>query len=132
MLLPAVKIFSVCPLALKWYRKKGNIQLEITEMEEEQRSLCSIHTVSVLGLLRDPCVRWQVITIAVVNIGMQLSGIDAVSEKMHSGPILPLYGCVCSFARPPVYTSQFHMQRLGNGAGGSRTMPHYLLVLLVP
>ncbi|XP_077575180.1 solute carrier family 2 member 15b isoform X1 [Stigmatopora nigra] len=64
--------------ALKWFRPKGNIQLEVEEMQEEQRSLSSIQTVSVCGLLMDRCVRWQVITIVVVNIGMQLSGIDAI------------------------------------------------------
>eukprot|EP00064_Thunnus_orientalis_P016723 superscaffoldBa00003378_g16794 len=63
--------------ALKWYRTKGNIQAEVEEMQEEQRSLSSIQTISVRGLLMDRCVRWQVITIVVVNIGMQLSGIDA-------------------------------------------------------
>lgn len=50
-------------------------------MQEEQRSLSSIQTISVCGLLMDRCVRWQLITIAVVNVGMQLSGIDAVSVK---------------------------------------------------
>lgn len=50
-------------------------------MQEEQRSLSSIQTLSVGRLLMDSCVRWQVITIVVVNIGMQLSGIDAVSGK---------------------------------------------------
>uniref|UniRef100_A0AAQ4PR25 Solute carrier family 2 member 15b n=1 Tax=Gasterosteus aculeatus aculeatus TaxID=481459 RepID=A0AAQ4PR25_GASAC len=64
--------------ALKWYRPKGNFQAEVDEMQEEQRSLSSVQTVSVWGLLRDRCVRWQVITIVVVNIGMQLSGIDAI------------------------------------------------------
>lgn len=64
--------------ALKWYHPKGNIQAEVEEMQEEQRSLSSIHTISVWGLLRDRCVRWQVITIMVLNIGMQLSGIDAI------------------------------------------------------
>uniref|UniRef100_A0A8C6WXW6 Solute carrier family 2, facilitated glucose transporter member 5 n=1 Tax=Neogobius melanostomus TaxID=47308 RepID=A0A8C6WXW6_9GOBI len=64
--------------ALKWYRTKGNIQAELEEMQEEQRSLTSIQTISVWGLLKDRCVRWQVITIIVVNIGMQLSGIDAI------------------------------------------------------
>ncbi|XP_068178059.1 solute carrier family 2 member 15b [Antennarius striatus] len=64
--------------ALKQFRTRGNIQVEIMEMEEEQRSLSSISTISVCRLLKDPCVRWQVITIAVVNIGMQLSGIDAI------------------------------------------------------
>uniref|UniRef100_A0AAQ5ZPN7 Solute carrier family 2 member 15b n=1 Tax=Amphiprion ocellaris TaxID=80972 RepID=A0AAQ5ZPN7_AMPOC len=64
--------------ALKWFRTKGNIQAEVEEMQEEQRSLSSIQTLSVRNLLMDRCVRWQVITIAVVNIGMQLSGIDAI------------------------------------------------------
>ncbi|KAM6972174.1 solute carrier family 2 member 15b [Aplochiton taeniatus] len=64
--------------ALKWYRSKGDIQSEIKEMQEEQRSLSSVQTVSVLGLLMDRSVRWQLITIVVVNIGMQLSGIDAI------------------------------------------------------
>lgn len=50
-------------------------------MQEEQRSLSSIQTVSVCGLLTDRCVRWQLVTIAVLNIGMQLSGIDAVSVE---------------------------------------------------
>ncbi|XP_061889268.1 solute carrier family 2 member 15b isoform X1 [Entelurus aequoreus] len=64
--------------ALKLFRARGNIQVEVEEMQEEQRSLSSIQTVSVCGLLKDRCVRWQVITIIVVNIGMQLSGIDAI------------------------------------------------------
>ncbi|CAL1601938.1 unnamed protein product [Knipowitschia caucasica] len=64
--------------ALKWYRPRGNIQAEVEEMQEEQRSLTSSETVTVWGLLKDRCVRWQVITIIVVNIGMQLSGIDAI------------------------------------------------------
>nr|XP_023997629.1 solute carrier family 2, facilitated glucose transporter member 5-like [Salvelinus alpinus] len=64
--------------ALKWYRSKVNIQAEIEEMQEEQRSMSSVQTVSVIGLLKDRSVRWQVITIVVVNIGMQLSGIDAI------------------------------------------------------
>lgn len=52
-------------------------------MQDEQRSLSTIKTMSVWELLKDRCVRWQVITIAVVNISMQLSGIDAVSEEKH-------------------------------------------------
>jgi len=47
-------------------------------MQEEQRSLSSMDTVSVLQLIRDPSVRWQLVTVIVVNAGMQLSGIDAV------------------------------------------------------
>uniref|UniRef100_A0A3Q3IMT6 Major facilitator superfamily (MFS) profile domain-containing protein n=1 Tax=Monopterus albus TaxID=43700 RepID=A0A3Q3IMT6_MONAL len=64
--------------ALNCYRTKGNIQAEVEEMEEEKCSLSSIQTVSVCGLLMDRCVRWQVITVVVANIGMQLSGIDVI------------------------------------------------------
>lgn len=64
--------------ALKWYRTKCNIQAEIEEMQEEQRSLSSVETVSVWQLLLDQTVRWQVLSVVVINIGMQLSGIDAV------------------------------------------------------
>lgn len=73
---------SLCPSsALKWYRTKCNIQAEIEEMQEEQRSLSSMDTVSVWALLFDRSVRWQVLSVVVINIGMQLSGIDAVSDR---------------------------------------------------
>lgn len=68
----------LCPSALKWYRAKCNIQAEIEEMQEEQRSLSSLETLSVWKLLLDDSVRWQVLSVVVINIGMQLSGIDAV------------------------------------------------------
>ncbi|XP_063347662.1 solute carrier family 2 member 15a [Pelmatolapia mariae] len=64
--------------ALKWYRAKCNIQAEIEEMQEEQRSLLSVETLSVWKLMLDDTVRWQVLSVVVINIGMQLSGIDAI------------------------------------------------------
>ncbi|XP_061646560.1 solute carrier family 2 member 15a isoform X4 [Phyllopteryx taeniolatus] len=64
--------------ALKWYRANCNIQAEIEEMQEEQRSLSSVKTLSVWNLLLDDTVRWQVLSVVVINIGMQLSGIDAI------------------------------------------------------
>ncbi|XP_036402830.1 solute carrier family 2 member 15a [Megalops cyprinoides] len=65
-------------MALKWYRSKCNIQAEIEEMQEEQRTLSSVKTVSVWRLLLDSSVRWQVLSVVIINIGMQLSGIDAI------------------------------------------------------
>lgn len=54
-------------------------------MQEEQRSLSSLETLSVWKLLMDDSVRWQVLSVVVINVGMQLSGIDAVStDKSHS------------------------------------------------
>ncbi|KAJ8248148.1 hypothetical protein GJAV_G00238850 [Gymnothorax javanicus] len=65
-------------IALKRYRAHCNMQAEMEEMQEEQRSLESVQTVSVWGLLLDSRVRWQVLSVVVINIGMQLSGIDAI------------------------------------------------------
>lgn len=53
-------------------------------MQEEQRSLSSLETLSVWRLLMDDSVRWQVLSVVVINIGMQLSGIDAVSKSRSS------------------------------------------------
>ncbi|CAG6018126.1 unnamed protein product [Menidia menidia] len=48
---------------LKWYRAKCNIQAEIEEMQEEQRSLSTVETLSVWNLLLDNTVRWQVLSV---------------------------------------------------------------------
>lgn len=73
-----------CLSALKWYRANCNIQAEIEEMQEEQRSLSTLETLSVWKLVRDDAVRWQVLSVAVINVGMQLSSIDAVSSPVVS------------------------------------------------
>uniref|UniRef100_A0AAQ4Q3U0 Solute carrier family 2, facilitated glucose transporter member 5 n=1 Tax=Gasterosteus aculeatus aculeatus TaxID=481459 RepID=A0AAQ4Q3U0_GASAC len=76
--------------ALKWYRAKCDIQAEIEEMQEEQRSLSSVETLSVWKLFQDDTVRWQVLSVMVINIGMQLSGIDACFsiEKLGRRPLM--------------------------------------------
>ncbi|NWS71636.1 GTR9 protein, partial [Crotophaga sulcirostris] len=55
-----------------------DVQDVIEEMKEEQQSLSSMEMVSVWQLLRDRSVRWQTLSVMVVNAGMQLSGIDAI------------------------------------------------------
>ncbi|XP_061693855.1 solute carrier family 2, facilitated glucose transporter member 9-like isoform X2 [Syngnathoides biaculeatus] len=76
--------------ALKSYRANCNIQAEIEEMQEEQRSLSSVKTLSVWNLLLDDSVRWQVLSVVIINVGMQLSGIDAcfTIEKLGRRPLL--------------------------------------------
>ncbi|KAL8187453.1 UNVERIFIED_CONTAM: hypothetical protein K2H54_048980 [Gekko kuhli] len=64
--------------ALRWFLGKYDVEDVIEEMREEQRSLASVKTVSVWHLLIDRSVRWQVLSVAVINMGMQLSGIDAI------------------------------------------------------
>ncbi|NWZ22251.1 GTR9 protein, partial [Asarcornis scutulata] len=64
--------------ALRRFLGTPDVQDAVQEMKEEQRSLSSVETMSVGQLLRDRAVRWQTLSVAVVNAGMQLSGIDAI------------------------------------------------------
>ncbi|NXB92252.1 GTR9 protein, partial [Vidua chalybeata] len=64
--------------ALHQFLGSPDVQDVIEEMKEEQRSLSSMEVVSVWQLLRDRSVHWQTLSVAVVNAGMQLSGIDAI------------------------------------------------------
>ncbi|NXX16539.1 GTR9 protein, partial [Podargus strigoides] len=64
--------------ALRRFLGTPDVQDVIEEMKEEQRSLSSVEMVSVWQLLQDRSVRWQTLSVVVVNAGMQLSGIDAM------------------------------------------------------
>ncbi|KFQ60323.1 Solute carrier family 2, facilitated glucose transporter member 9, partial [Pelecanus crispus] len=64
--------------ALRRFLGTAEVQDVIKEMKEEQRSLSSVEMASVWQLLWDPSVRWQTLSVVVVNAGMQLSGIDAI------------------------------------------------------
>ncbi|XP_071604563.1 LOW QUALITY PROTEIN: solute carrier family 2, facilitated glucose transporter member 5-like [Heliangelus exortis] len=64
--------------ALCQFLGTSDIRDVIEEMKEEQQSLSSVEMVSVWQLLRDRSVRWQTLSVVVVNAGMQLSGIDAI------------------------------------------------------
>ncbi|NXO11741.1 GTR9 protein, partial [Oriolus oriolus] len=64
--------------ALHRFLGTPDVQNVIEEMKEEQQSLSSMEMVSVWQLLRDRSVRWQTLSVVVVNAGMQLSGIDAI------------------------------------------------------
>uniref|UniRef100_A0A8C5TMP1 Uncharacterized protein n=1 Tax=Malurus cyaneus samueli TaxID=2593467 RepID=A0A8C5TMP1_9PASS len=71
---------DICGATRALHRFLGtpDVQDVIEEMKEERRSLSSMEMVSVWQLLRDRSVRWQTLSVAVVNAGMQLSGIDAL------------------------------------------------------
>ncbi|NXK12415.1 GTR9 protein, partial [Herpetotheres cachinnans] len=64
--------------ALRRFLGTPDVQEVIKEMKEEQRSLSSVEMVSIWQLLWDGSVRWQILSVVVVNAGMQLSGIDAI------------------------------------------------------
>lgn len=79
-----VPVTLTLPTALRRFLGTPDVQDVIEEMKEEQRSLSSVEMVSVWQLLRDRSVRWQTFSVVVVNAGMQLSGIDAVSPAGSS------------------------------------------------
>ncbi|KFP30252.1 Solute carrier family 2, facilitated glucose transporter member 9, partial [Colius striatus] len=56
--------------ALRWFLGTPDVQDVIKEMKEEQRSLSSVEMVSVWQLLRDRSVRWQTLSVVVVNAGI--------------------------------------------------------------
>ncbi|NXQ37137.1 GTR9 protein, partial [Alaudala cheleensis] len=64
--------------ALQWFLGTHDVQDVLEEMKQEQQSLSSMEMVSVWQLLRERSVRWQTLSVAVLNAGMQLSGIDAI------------------------------------------------------
>ncbi|XP_073541387.1 solute carrier family 2, facilitated glucose transporter member 9-like [Phyllobates terribilis] len=64
--------------ALRCFLGEYDVHDVIEEMQEEQQSLTSVDTVSVCQLLRDHTLFWQILSVVVINMGMQLSGIDAI------------------------------------------------------
>ncbi|XP_074963816.1 solute carrier family 2, facilitated glucose transporter member 9-like isoform X1 [Phalacrocorax aristotelis] len=64
--------------ALRRFLGTPDVQDMIKEMKEEQQSLSSMEMVSVWQLLRDRSIRWQTLSVVVMNASMQLSGIDAI------------------------------------------------------
>lgn len=94
------------PTALRWFLGKYDVQDVIEEMQEEKRSLASVETVSVWHLLLDPSVRWQVLSVVVINMGMQLSGIDAVRAAGSITPATrPLGWASCIFIQAQQYSN---------------------------
>lgn len=83
-------VTSTLPTALRWFLGTPDVQDVIEEMKKEQQSLSTVKMVSVWQLLRDHSVRWQTLSVVVVNAGMQLSGIDAVSPAVASPQDLAL------------------------------------------
>ncbi|XP_030058712.1 solute carrier family 2, facilitated glucose transporter member 5 isoform X2 [Microcaecilia unicolor] len=91
--------------ALKSYHGDCDVHDLIQEMKDEKNSLSSVEMCSVQELLSDHSLRWQVITIVVINIGMQMSGIDAI--WFYTNAI---------FANAGVSPSQIPYTTVGTGA----------------
>lgn len=67
------------PSALQRLRGWDDVEEELSEMRLEDQSEKAEGRLSVLNLLSHPSLRWQLVSIIVMNMGQQLSGVNAVS-----------------------------------------------------
>ncbi|XP_053326611.1 solute carrier family 2, facilitated glucose transporter member 9-like [Spea bombifrons] len=67
-----------CMKALKQLWGDRDHQTEIDEMLKEQAARKSARCLSVLGLLREPSLRWQLYMLIALTIALQLSGVNAI------------------------------------------------------
>ncbi len=73
-------IFTFWSAALQCLWGPGDYKLEIEEMLAEQAVIGEEHNKSVLDLLRDKHLHWQVLSVLVINSCIQFSGISAVNH----------------------------------------------------
>lgn len=72
-------MFFHATLALKQLWGNKDYSRAIEEMLEEKAALQSVRSYSVLELIQNKTIRWQLITVAVTFTSVQLCGINAVS-----------------------------------------------------
>ena len=65
--------------ALQRVRGWDDVDEELSEMREEDQSERTEGRLSILNLLSFRSLRWQLISIIIMNMGQQLSGVNAVS-----------------------------------------------------
>lgn len=66
------------PAALQRLRGWDDVEEELSEMRLEEQSEKAEGRLSVLNLLSQRSLRWQLMSIIVMNMGQQLSGVNAV------------------------------------------------------
>lgn len=71
-------VFPSAALQCLW--GPGNYKLEIEEMVEEQAVIGEEHNKSLMDLLRDKHLRWQIFSLLVINGCIQFSGMSAVNH----------------------------------------------------
>ncbi|XP_013865331.1 solute carrier family 2, facilitated glucose transporter member 9 [Austrofundulus limnaeus] len=64
--------------AFQRFLGKKDVSQELEEVHAEARAQDNLHTASVLQLLRNPAVRWQLITIIITMACYQLCGLNAI------------------------------------------------------
>lgn len=71
-------VFSSAALQCLW--GPGDYKLEIEEMSEEQAVIGEKHNKTLLDLLRDKHLRWQILSLLVIIGCIQFSGVSAVNQ----------------------------------------------------
>lgn len=69
---------AMSPPALQRLRGWDDVEEELSEMRLEEQSEKAEGRLSVLSLLSQRSFRWQLISIIIMNMGQQLSGVNAV------------------------------------------------------
>lgn len=72
-------LYVLSPSALQRLRGWDDVDEELSEMRLEDQSERAEGHLSVLNLLSQRSLRWQLVSIIVMNMGQQLSGVNAVS-----------------------------------------------------
>lgn len=90
-LLSVLFIFS----ALQRLRGWDDVDAELSEMHLEDQSERAEGHLSVLSLLSQRSLRWQLVSIIIMNMGQQLSGVNAVSTAGPARPGVLLSLCKC-------------------------------------
>lgn len=84
---------GLSPSALQRLRGWDDVDAELTEMRLEDQSERAEGHLSVLSLLSRRSLRWQLVSIIIMNMGQQLSGVNAVSRAHHAS-------CPCTSSWP--------------------------------
>ncbi|KAM6423591.1 solute carrier family 2, facilitated glucose transporter member 11-like [Liasis olivaceus] len=67
-----------CVKAMKTFWGEGSHQAELDDLQEERAALKSTQSKSVLELVKEPSLRWQLYMLLVLVVTTQLSGIQAI------------------------------------------------------
>ena len=86
----------VCLSAFQRFLGKKDVSQELEEVHAEARAQDNLRTASVLQLLWNPAVRWQLITIVITMACYQLCGLNAVrcSSNFNSNFLVEFYSSI--------------------------------------
>lgn len=70
----------ICHSALQRLRGWNDVDAEMTEMRLEDQSERAEGHLTVLSLLSQRSLRWQLVSVIIMNMGQQLSGVNAVRQ----------------------------------------------------